>query len=413
MGCRAVQFMLEDDKWWKRWPSARSNITMDWSIAAELSCDCHGNALRVAIATGQPRFVSYILGTGYFDVNAVSRLEKPVGSALFDAATIGSAEIAEILIRYGAKVNREVGASYPWLNNPFYEACVRGHSRVVELLLHHKVYVHEFPGCLQTACRAKRVGVVAALLRWRRRGSAYHRKTLPLRGCVKAIRSEGNICEFLRHADEEAKQPGRGWGDYHRAVAILELLIEAGVRHKEECDCGRSDWVRGHHVLGWSLHRERAERENQRRYSTATEPVLETKGTRSVDPRVQSSRGEQKCNCEYCIHRAKVREEQIEACQYCEDMSAESQALAAIEEGLREQDAKPLETSNSNIRRREDCSGRSAGNQDEYSLWRTNDGLYLDPRGWYWESPEAYLRSEPWHPTWRTIRQLGSQYRCR
>src|SRR5271154_2094869 len=81
---------------------------------------------------------------------------------------IGSAGITEILIRYGAKVNREAGASSSWFSNPFYEACVRGHSRIVELLLHYKVYVHEFPGCLQITCRFKRVGFVAALVRWRR-----------------------------------------------------------------------------------------------------------------------------------------------------------------------------------------------------------------------------------------------------
>src|SRR2546421_8772931 len=121
-----------------------------------------------------------------------------VGSALFDAASIGSAEITEILIRYGAEVNREAGASSSWFTNPIYEACVRGHSRIVELLLHHKVYVHEFPECLQIACGFQKVGVFAALLRWRRRGSAYHGKTAPLKGCVKAVASEGNICKFLR-----------------------------------------------------------------------------------------------------------------------------------------------------------------------------------------------------------------------
>lgn len=190
MQCRVVKFMLEDDKWWKRWPPARSNIVMDWSVTRELSCDCHGNALRVAIASGQSRFVSYILGTGYFDVNDVSWLGSPVRSALFDAASIGSAGITEILIRYGAKVNREAAASSSWFNNPFCEACVRGQSRVVELLLHHKVYVHEFPECLQIACRFQKVVFVAALLRWRSQGSAYHRKTLPLKECVKAVRAK-------------------------------------------------------------------------------------------------------------------------------------------------------------------------------------------------------------------------------
>ena len=121
-------------------------------------------------------FVSYILKTGYFDVNDVSWLGSLFRSALFDAASIGQAKITEILVRYGAKVNREAGASSSWFNNPFCEACVRGRSRVVELLLHHKVYVHEFPECLQIACRFQKVGVFAALLRWRRRESAYHRR---------------------------------------------------------------------------------------------------------------------------------------------------------------------------------------------------------------------------------------------
>jgi len=164
-----------------------------------------------------------------------------------------------------------------------------------------------------------------------------------LKGCVKAVTSEGNICEFLRRADEEVIPAGRGWGDCHRAMAILELLMDAGVRHGEECGCGRSGRARGHHVLGWSLCRERAERENQGLYTMAAELFLKTKGTRS--------------------------------------------AIAG--DGRREKD------------------------QDEYSLWRTKDGLYQNPRGWYWESPEAYLQSEPWHPTWRTVRLLGSQYRFR
>jgi hypothetical protein len=79
---------------------------------------------------------------------------------------------------------------------------------------------------------------------------------------MKAVASEGNICKFLGHADEEVILVSRGWDDYHRAVAILELPAEAGVRH-DECGYGRSGWAREHHVLGWSLCRERAERETK------------------------------------------------------------------------------------------------------------------------------------------------------
>jgi hypothetical protein len=47
----------------------------------------------------------------------------------------------------------------------------------------------------------------------------------------ESVTSEGNICEFLRRADEEVMSAGRGWGDYHQAMAILELLMEARVQH--------------------------------------------------------------------------------------------------------------------------------------------------------------------------------------
>src|SRR4051794_4972852 len=168
MQCPAVQSMMEEDRWWEKMPPAGSIIEREKTIMKKFKCRCHGNALRAAIASGRPEFVSYILGTGYFDVNKSDLWGR---SALFDAASLGSTEITKMLIRYGAKVNIDPAQS-SWFNSPFNEACVRGHNRVVELLLRHKVYAHEFPNCLQHACRNRKVGVVAALLRWRRQGSS-------------------------------------------------------------------------------------------------------------------------------------------------------------------------------------------------------------------------------------------------
>jgi hypothetical protein len=69
--------MLEDDEWWKRRLPSRSNITVDWSITGEL-------ATVMGMRSGLPfqavslDFVSYILKTGYFDVNDVSWLGRPI-----------------------------------------------------------------------------------------------------------------------------------------------------------------------------------------------------------------------------------------------------------------------------------------------------------------------------------------------
>lgn len=147
--CPAVTFMMEEDQWWTRVPCVGSGMEIDWAVMRRLRCRCHGNALQVAIASAQPRFVSYMLGTGYYDVNERNHRGR---SPLFDAASIGSTEITEILIRYGAQVNKGAGAT-TWVNNPFDEACTRGHSRVVELLLQHKVYVREFSESLRSACK--------------------------------------------------------------------------------------------------------------------------------------------------------------------------------------------------------------------------------------------------------------------
>jgi hypothetical protein len=409
MECPAVKFMMEEDGWWRKMPPAGFGLEIDRGVKGKLRCSCHGNALRVAIATGQPRFVSYILGTGYYDVNKSDRLGR---SALFDAASLGSAEIGEIVIRYGAEVNRGKGAT-TWLNNPFYEACVRGHNRVVGLLLQHKVYVHEFPDSLLVACRQRNPGVVAALLRWRRQGSQYHRVALPLKGCMKAVTSEGNICNFLGRVYENIMMTNPGWSDYKRAVVILELLIEAGVPHRQECDCGRSDWIRGvHSILLWNKGRERVERERQ-----ATESVeehldksYEAEDTERADAGNENSRDKGKCNCEYCIHRTN-RWEAHEADKWGKFTSGgkgnnkditgdeETEALAVIEEGFR---------SKTTIHHGEDHRGRKPKDQDEYSLYRTSDGLYQDSRGWCWGSENQYLQSEPWHPTWRTLRPVES-----
>lgn len=82
--------------------------------------------------------------------------------------------------------------------------------------------------------------------------------------------------------------------------------------------------------------------------------------------------------------------------------SEESDALEVIEAAFREQDA----GSNHGVKRGEDIYGGKEKDQNEYSLYPTSDGLLQDPRGWCWESEKSYLESEPWHPTWRTVRNL-------
>jgi hypothetical protein len=267
MECPAVKFMMEEDKWWKKIPRGGSGAEIDIGVMEKIQCYCHGSPLRVAIASGQLRFVSYLLGTGYFDVNDTDGFGT---SPLFNAASIGSTEITEILIGYGAKVNRKAGTT-TWINSPFYEACIRGHNRVVQLLLQHKVYVHEFPGVLQMACKKEKTAVVAALLRWRRQGSKYHQCALPLTGCMRAVTSGGNICDVLARAGEEiTTDPHRiRFRDY---TVILQLLIEAGARHKDESDCGRSDWNRVHYILLWNKGQEERERGYQALKSMGVKP---------------------------------------------------------------------------------------------------------------------------------------------
>lgn len=334
--CSAIQAMMQEDRWWvnlypiiypnesKRDKTKKAEKIERIKKGEKLRCTCHGNELRVAIASARPEFVLYVLGTGLYDVNERNRRGS---SPLSDAAAIGSAEIVEILISYGARVNISKDMLSPNEPvNPFEEACTNGHHRVVELLLRHKVYVHEVPGCLRKACYYGKVAVVAVLLRWRREGTQYHRHALPLNQCVESVRrghfvrgdlTDYNVCDFLAHWKEdefdgtylESDPYGTYWDEYKRVVVIIELLIEAGVKHNEECDCGRDDWVRGHHILRWN-HR----RENSDQWRRALAGIrAETDDTDRKDfldkSKVDTTSwwSNQECNCQYCALKAKER----------------------------------------------------------------------------------------------------------
>lgn len=341
------------------------------ALAGFIGCSCHWNELQLAIATEDINWVRFVLFQGHCDVNAPG----PRGAPLFIAAEYGLIDILELLITFGARVTNEIPRRHSLGYSQFQRACMGGHHKVAEVLLRHKIYVHQTPGCLREACYYGHVELVAVLLGWRRKGCAYHRKALPLKGCIDLAQErnnrgmgfiEGDVCQFLGQWRPGESQDLHGYeGGYTRAVAIIELLIEAGAKHSEECRCWRKDWSGRRQLVVWNRDREQSQSQIEDP-NPDLEDDTQDEGTDSDDG-VELGTDEAKALLE--IKNAFKNDGQY------------------FEPGRR-----IAQTAQRHPRI------RSAKSSD---LCLTLDGLYRDPRGWWWESPNQYLTSEPTHPTWR------------